>query len=145
VPQPDDGAWVYRMRNDPKPIPVSYHHGVVQPGAELPANEAIAVLVCGFIGCDVKPFNPLIGALPRLLHVPAGGVSAWVAPALEQAVAESREQRSGSTAMLERLSEMMFVDAARRHLASLGDDASGWLAALRDRHVGRALKLMRAG
>jgi AraC-like DNA-binding protein len=36
----------------------------------------------------------------------------------------------------------MFVDAARRHLASLDDSASGWLAALRDRHVGRALALM---
>jgi AraC-like DNA-binding protein len=142
VQQPDDGAWIFRMRNDPKPIPVSYHHGVIQPGAELPADEATAVLVCGFIGCDVKPFNPLIGALPRLLHLPVGGVGAWVAPALQHAVAESREQRAGSSAVLERLSEMMFVDAARRYLATLDDGASGWLAALRDRHVGRALALM---
>jgi AraC-like DNA-binding protein len=142
VARPDDGAWVFRMRNDPKPIPVSYHHGVVEPGAELPVDQATAVLVCGFIGCDAKPFNPLIAALPRLLHLPAGGVGAWVAPALQQAVAESREQRSGSGAVLERLSEMMFVDAARRHLASLDAGASGWLAALRDRHVGRALTLL---
>ena len=142
VPKPDDGAWVFRMRDDPKPIPVSYHHGVVEPGAELPIEEASAVLVCGFIGCDVRPFNPLIGALPRLLRLPAGGVGAWVAPALQQAVAESREHRSGSQAVLERLSEMMFVDAARRYLASLEEGASGWLAALRDRHVGRALSLM---
>src|SRR5690606_15108319 len=130
--------------NDPKPIPVSYHHGVVRPGAELPADEAIAVLVCGFIGCDLKPFNPLIGALPRLLHLPAGGVGAWVAPALQQAVAECRDHRSGSGAVLERLSEMMCVDAARRYLDTLGDDATGWLAALRDRHVGRVLALMHA-
>ena len=141
-PKTDDAAWVFHMRHDPKPIPVTYHHGVVQPGAELPVQDATAVLVCGFIGCDVKPFNPLIEALPRLLHLPAGGVGAWVAPALQQAVAESREQRSGSSAVLERLSEMMFVDAARRHLASLDASASGWLAALRDRHVGRALALM---
>ncbi len=142
VPRPDDGAWVYQMRHDPKPIPVSYHHGVVHPGAELPAQEATAVLVCGFIGCDVQPFNPLIGALPRLLHLPAAGVGAWVAPALQQAVAESREHRSGSGAVLERLSEMVFVDAARRYLASLDDAATGWLAALRDRRVGHALALM---
>src|SRR5678816_4720994 len=37
---------------------------------------------------------------------------------------------------------MMFIDAARRYLASLDEGASGWLAALRDRHVGRALALM---
>ncbi|MGR4872088.1 AraC family transcriptional regulator [Variovorax sp. LARHSF232] len=141
-PKAGDDAWVFHRRNDAKPIPVTYHHGVVQPGAELPAEDATAVLLCGFIGCDVKPFNPLIAALPRLLHLPAGGVGAWVVPALQQAVAESREQRSGSSAILERLSEMMFVDAARRFLASLDDNASGWLAALRDRHVGRALALM---
>ena len=37
---------------------------------------------------------------------------------------------------------MVFVDAARRYLESLPDDASGWLAALRDRHVGRAIGLL---
>ena len=44
--------------------------------------------------------------------------------------------------MLERLSEMMFVDAARRCLESLPGDSIGWLAGLRDRHVGRALALI---
>jgi AraC-like DNA-binding protein len=37
---------------------------------------------------------------------------------------------------------MVFVDAARRYLESLSGDASGWLAALRDRHVGRAIALL---
>ena len=42
---------------------------------------------------------------------------------------------------------MMFVDAARRYLDSLPEDATGWLAGLRDRFVGKALNLMheRAG
>ena len=26
-------------------------------------------LVCGFLGCDIRPFNPLLATLPRLLHV----------------------------------------------------------------------------
>ncbi len=138
----DDSDWQFKTRNDPKPIPVSYHRGVLQPGAEVPADEASAVVVCGFIGCDLRPFNPLIGALPRLLHLPAGGVGAWVAPVLHQAVSESRESRPGSAAVLERASEMVFVDAARRYLESLPADASGWLAALRDRHVGKAIGLM---
>ena len=44
--------------------------------------------------------------------------------------------------MLELLSEMMFVDSARRYLDSLPDDSTGWLAGLRDRYVGKALNLM---
>ena len=80
--------------------------------------------------------------MPRLLHLPAGGGGDWVAPVLHHAAKESNLRRPGSAAVLERVSEMVFVDAARRYLESLPDDASGWLAALRDRHVGRAIHLM---
>ncbi|HET6599548.1 MAG TPA: AraC family transcriptional regulator [Burkholderiaceae bacterium] len=140
--RPDDSDWRFVTRNDPKPIAVAYHHGVLRPGAAEPTEEASAVVVCGFIGCDLRPFNPLIEALPRLLHLGAVGVGSWVAPVLGHAVSESRAHRAGSEAVLERLSEMVFVDAARRYLESLPQEASGWLAALRDRHVGRAIGLL---
>jgi AraC-like DNA-binding protein len=139
---PDDTDWIFATRNHPKPIPVSYHRGVLRPGAALPADEANTVVVCGFIGCDLKPFNPLIEALPRLLHLKAGGVGDWVRSVLHQAVDESRQRRPGSAAVLERASEMVFVDAARRYLDALPDDASGWLAGLRDRFVGKALSVL---
>ena len=135
-----DHTWRMTTRDDPKPILVAFHDGVCEPGAEVPASRASAVLVCGFISCDLKPFNPLIDALPRLLHLTSTGVGAWVAPMLDQAVAESRHRRAGSAAVLERVSEMVFVDAARRYLESLPESGgTGWLAALRDRHVGRAI------
>ena len=140
--QRDEVDWVSATRNDPKPIPVAYYGDVVQPGVAMPLEEASTVIICGFVGCDLRPFNPLIEALPRLLHLPAGGVGAWVAPVLHQAASESRLRRPGSAAVLERVSEMVFVDAARRYLESLPADASGWLAALRDRHVGRAIGLL---
>ncbi len=140
--QQDDSAWVEATRDDPKPLPVAYRGGVIEPGATMPPEEASTVVVCGFIGCDIRPFNPLIEALPRLLHLNIGGMGAWVAPVLHQAVSESHQRRAGSAAVLERVSEMVFVDAARRYLEALPDDASGWLAALRDRHVGKAIGLM---
>ena len=46
--------------------------------------------------------------------------------------------------MLERLSEMLFIDAVRQYLAALPEDSSGWLAGVRDRYVGRALAFMHA-
>ncbi|MFN0161983.1 MAG: AraC family transcriptional regulator [Burkholderiales bacterium] len=135
-----DHTWRATTRDDPKPILVAFHDGVCEPGAEVPADQASAVLVCGFISCDLKPFNPLIAALPPLMHLSSTGVGAWVAPMLSQAVAESRHRRAGSAAVLERVSEMVFVDAARRYLESLPESGgSGWLAALRDRHIGRAI------
>jgi AraC-like DNA-binding protein len=140
----DDSDWRYTTRADPKPITVAYHQGVLRPGEPQPVDEAGTVIVCGFVACDLKPFNPLIDALPRLLHLSADGLGAWVAPVLDQAVNESRRQRAGSAALLERVSEMVFVDAARRYLDQLPADASGWLAGLRDRQVGRALGLLHA-
>ncbi|NJD34468.1 MAG: AraC family transcriptional regulator [Betaproteobacteria bacterium] len=135
-----DQTWRATMRDHPKPILVAFHDGVCEPGKALPADDASVLLVCGFISCDLRPFNPLISALPPLLHLPSTGVGAWVAPMLSQAVAESRERRAGSAAVLERVSEMVFVDAARRHLESLPEEGgSGWLAALRDRQIGRAI------
>lgn len=138
-----DNSWQVTTRDQAKPILISLHDGARELESEIPAAEADAVIVCGFISCDMRPFNPLIGALPRLLHLPACNAGAWVAPMLEHAVAESRHRRAGSAAVLERVSEMVFVDAARRHLESLPPEGGeGWLGALRDRHVGRAIGLI---
>jgi AraC-like DNA-binding protein len=128
-------------RGGPRPVPISFHEGIVEAGP-MPIESADAVVVCGFLGCDLRPFNPLITALPRILHLPASRAGGWVAHAIDQAVLESNERRPGGDAVLERLSEMMFVDAARRYLESLPEDSVGWLAGLRERHVGRALALM---
>ena len=141
-PQRFDADWVFATRSVPKPMPISYHHGVVQPGSSMPVTDAETIIVCGFLGCDLRPFNPLVAALPRLLHLPAQRTGGWIGRVIDQAAAESAERRPGADAVLERLSEMMFVDTARRYLDGLPDDATGWLAGLRDRYVGRALALL---
>jgi AraC-like DNA-binding protein len=141
-PIPASAEWVSARRDDPKPVPIAFHQGIREPGVMLPVADADAILVCGFLGCDLRPFNPLISALPRVLHLPASRASDWVARVIDQAVVESNERRPGGEAVLERLSEMMFVDAARRYLDGLPDDATGWLAGLRDRFVGKALALL---
>ena len=109
-----------------------------------PGGACDTVLVCGFLGCDLRPFNPLIQALPRLLHLPSTGGQNWAVQCMRQAADESTERRPGADAMLERLSEMMFIDAIRRHVERLPEDGAGWLAGLRDRFVGRALTLLHA-
>ncbi|MCW5623712.1 MAG: AraC family transcriptional regulator [Burkholderiales bacterium] len=138
----EKGDWLFRVIDDPKPIPVTYRGGMFQAGVGLPAEEASTILVCGFIACDLRPFNPLINALPRLMHLPAEGVRPWVAPMLEHAAAESGERRAGGTALLQRVSEMVFVDGARRYLDALPPEAQGWLGALRDRQIGRVIGMM---
>lgn len=124
-------------------LPVAVHVGAGRVRAELVADEGCdTTLVCGFLGCDLRPFNPLIATLPRLLRLRAAGNGDWIAQLMRQAVSESRSKRPGGKAMLERMSEMMFVDAVRRYVDTLPEASRGWLAGLRDRFVGRALALM---
>ncbi len=135
----------FEMPRDHRPFHVSYD-SAGQPQVVPYAHDiapstirAAATLVCGFIGCDVRPFNPLLATLPRLIHLSG---SAWSDQFVRLAAAESTSRRAGSEALLERLSEMMFVDAVRRHVDSMPEQSTGWLAGLRDRFVGRALALL---
>jgi AraC-like DNA-binding protein len=139
-PPGPDFEWLRRTSHLPKPILVTGEtDGVPDTRQRAPNN-----LVCGFLGCDLRPFNPLLTNLPRILHLPARQEGNWIAPALAQAINASHDGRPGCEALLERLSEMMFVDAIRRYVETLPEESSGWLAGLRNRHIGRALALLHA-
>jgi AraC-like DNA-binding protein len=104
-------------------------------------------IVCCFLGCDERPFNPLLAALPRVIHLSAAahdGATGWLATLLNIAVRESGSARAGSENVLARLSELMFVEALRRHLEALPPTQTGWLAGLRDTVVGQALAALHA-
>ena len=101
-------------------------------------------LVCGFLGlmrarstrcwppCRACSTSPAAGARRGLvgdgLHALGGG-GGEPAPA-------------GGEAVLERMSEMMFVEVLRRHIESLPPEETGWLAGMRDPAVGRALSML---
>ncbi len=139
---PNAAGYFERM---PQRLPFALHLDAreVCPGA-VTEQPGVTTLVCGFLGCDLRPFNPLIAALPRLLHVPAQSGQDWAVQCARQAASEAVERRPGGNAMLERLSEMTFIEAVRRYLGSLPEGSSGWLAGTRDRFVGRAMALMHA-
>ncbi len=136
-----DFSWFAQARIEQLPLNLSLGGDRVSQAAPSD-GQAETHFVCGFLGCDMLPFNPLISALPRMLHLRADQDNAWIANFTQQAVAESQAQRPGGGAMLARMSEMMFVDAVRRYADQLPAQSEGWLAGLRDRFVGRALALM---
>lgn len=104
-------------------------------------------LICGFFGCDERPYNPLLTALPTVIHLPAAGNDASARPLgamLELAIREERRGQPGTENILSRLSELMLVEAIRRYLVELPASQRSWLAGLRDPVVGRALGAMHA-
>jgi AraC-like DNA-binding protein len=100
-----------------------------------------AEVICGFLGCDARPFNPLLSALPRVIHIPkSGDPDSILRRFVDLALAESTAPSSGSGCVLARLSELLFVEVVRRYVAALPSEDSGWLSGLRDEGVGRALQ-----
>jgi AraC-like DNA-binding protein len=136
-----NAALYYDMKLDQVPLRVTYE-GLEGPSLSPPQQASGTTIVCGFISCDVKPFNPLMASLPRMLALHETGGGNWGAQFLQHAVAESNAPRMGSEAMLARMSEMLFVDAVRRHVETLAPEGLGWLAGLRDRFVGKALSVL---
>ncbi len=101
-------------------------------------------LVCGFLGCDVRPFNPLLAALPRKIHCNGRDPACQerISYFYEMAVIESNAARLGGESVLAKLSELLFIELVRMYLETLPIEQTGWLAGLRDRHVGQALALL---
>ncbi len=116
---------------------------VVSEGGGRPPG---AQFICGFLGCDIGPYNPVLAALPRLLHVrrPAGAEPDLLSRLVEMTISEARADRIGARSIRLGLSELMFVEVLRRHLAAAVGDRPSWLTGLRDPIVGRALAKIHA-
>ncbi|EUB75665.1 transcriptional regulator, AraC family [Pseudomonas sp. GM41(2012)] len=102
-------------------------------------------LLCGFLGSET-PFSPLLSSLPSLLKldVRATASGAWIESSFRFAVSEIAAGRVGSTTVIAKLSELLFVEAVSQYVANLPAERRGWLAGLRDPHIGRALALLHA-
>jgi AraC-like DNA-binding protein len=105
-----------------------------------------ARIVCGFLACDARPFNPLLDNLPPIIKVGGrrNGDAGWLGQFIRVAMLESADKRAGGESVLARLSELMFIEVVRRHLESLPPEQAGWLAGLRDPFVGKALSAIHA-
>jgi AraC-like DNA-binding protein len=102
-------------------------------------------LICGFFSCDARPFNPLLDSLPRFMRFSRNashGSHSLLDHFIRLATAETSSKRAGSQSVLNRLSELMFVEVIRMHMDQLANNHTGWLAGLRDPLVGRALTLL---
>ena len=131
----------------PPDAALQFFREMAAPSAPLVVTEGgggpdRAQVICGFLGCDVRPFNPVLEALPRALYIRArtdSGGEGRLCQLVELALTESRDRQSGSRCVLLHLGELLFVEVVRRYLESLAYDDTGWLAGLRDPVTGRAL------
>jgi AraC-like DNA-binding protein len=112
---------------------------------EMGGGGEATQLLCGYLGSD-HAFGPLLSSLPAVLKmdVRATPLGAWVESSFRFAVSQIAAGRVGSTTVIAKLSELLFVEAVSHYIAGLPEDRKGWLAGLRDEQIGKALGLMHA-
>ena len=105
---------------------------------------AVTTLVCGTARFDHPAAQHLISLLPRVITVDASRSHQgdWIQSTLRFMASEARELRPGGETVITRLADVLVIQAIRGWIERDPDAQTGWLAALRDKQVGRALTLI---
>ncbi len=98
-------------------------------------------LVCGGVRFDHPAARTLLDALPPVIHLRGDRVPRrdWLHQTLELIEDETRAARPGSDAIVSRLCDIIVMQAIRTWLDTDPQARTGWLGALRDPRIGRAM------
>ncbi len=159
----------HTMRSEDGATPTPLNHVLSRPVADALPNVRLGGggrttrFICGYLNCTQRSVA-MFAALPSALIVrrrthyrtveatgstPSGEVmhvpqesSTWLASTVNLTAAEALAARPGNAAMIGRLTELMFVEIIREYLQRVNPRARGWLAAVKDPYVGKALRLL---
>ena len=105
---------------------------------------APTTLVCGAVRFDHPAARNLVDSLPHTIHVAADAAPdlIWMQSTIRLMDAESRGLRPGGEAVVTRLADVLVIQAIRFWIETDPAARTGWLGALRDPRIGRAIALM---
>lgn len=108
-------------------------------GGGAPTN-----LICGAVRFDHPAAHHLVQLLPRTIVVEAASSPhiEWIDGTLRFMAAEARTLRPGGEAVITRLADILVIQAVRSWLERDPAARTGWLGALQDKPIGRALTLI---
>lgn len=103
-----------------------------------------ASMICGAVRFDHPAARHLISLLPPLIVVDAwtSTQSDWIQSTLRLMLAEARELKPGGETVITRLADILVVQAIRSWISEDPAAQSGWLGALKDPQIGRAIALV---
>lgn len=132
---PDGAAtWIQKL-------PTTHEHGL--PCVRVEGPGAHTSILCGSFRFSEEAHQLVRPQLPPVLLVQggAGATAAWLDQTLRLMADEVDGRRPGSELLLARLADILFVQILRSWLEQQ-PQAGGWLGALSDPALGRALDLM---
>jgi len=103
----------------------------------------LTILIAGHFEFDYQPLHPFLKDLPAIIHIKqyATENQLLIKEVTQLMLEEINNEKPGSAVMLKSLSEIMFVNIIRTYLEQ-AEPGSGFLSALNDPRISKALKLM---
>jgi AraC-like DNA-binding protein len=105
---------------------------------------APTTLICGAVRFDHPAARNLVEILPPIMHLEAASAPQldWMQSTLRLMAVEARGLRPGSEAVITRLGDILVIQAIRSWLETDPAAQTGWLGALQDEQIGRAIALI---
>jgi AraC-like DNA-binding protein len=140
----------HRLCSDPEaPAPdildlprevLSERYEVLQHGG----GGGLTRMMCGAVRFDHPAARNLVALLPEIIYLDAAGSPDVVSMqgTLSLIAAETRYVRPGGDAVITRLADVLIIQAIRWWIETDPSAQTGWLGALRDEQIGRALSLI---
>jgi len=98
-------------------------------------------LTCGVVSFDQLAGQQLVAQLPEVLQIDSWDEEedSWLQSTLRFISREASELRPGGETVITHLADILIIQAIRTWIDQAPEANQGWLAALRDKHVGKAL------
>ncbi|HUN09046.1 MAG TPA: AraC family transcriptional regulator [Aggregatilineales bacterium] len=111
-----------------------------------PQPVGLTTLISGEFRTEHNIVTPLFSLLPPLIHIPNQGGKPvyWLATALPGIQSEFYSGRPGSEAVVSRLMDILFIMVMRSWIDQHTEGGGGWLGALYDPYIGKALNAIHA-
>ncbi len=116
----------------------SIHHG---------GGGSLTALVAGHFIFENQMSKPFLSTLPPLIHIHGehGQVVPWLDTTLKWMAAETNSKNPGAQIMASRLTDMLFIQILRAHIAEHAGDCNskaGWLRAIADPQISKAFEVI---
>ena len=108
---------------------------------EIAGSGPVTQAMTGVVSFDDVPATRLVELLPEVLIVDRWhhAAEAWLRSTLDLVTHEAAALRPGAETVITRLADILIIQAIRNWLDMAPEAQTGWLAALRDPQMGRAL------
>ncbi len=106
-------------------------------------NQEVFNIVCGYVEYTNYLTHPFIENLPQLIHINTEMRTkfVWLDSVIQQIVIESKEKSPGAKALIDKFTEVLFMQIIRVYAEEMNTQ-QGYLSALMDKQLSHALALI---